>query len=130
MSKEPSIEQIKEVAKKLFQAIGADPGALSLGPEVRDAAWELHYLLNPEEEAAMLKEEQRLALCGVNDLCIAGLDHDGDCLIPDRRAKAKHQAAHPHDHQDYCEGCQSMTDMWVEDTTRCEVCREKYPDGY
>ena len=45
-------------------------------------------------------------------------------------AKAKHQAAHPHDHQDYCEGCQSTTDMWIEDTTRCDVCREKYPDGY
>jgi hypothetical protein len=94
MSNEPSIEQIKEAAKKLFQVIGSDPGALSLGPEVRDAAWELHYLLNNPED------------------------------------KIKNQAENPHDHQDYCMGCQSMTEMWIEDVTRCEVCREKYPDGY
>jgi hypothetical protein len=44
--------------------------------------------------------------------------------------KIKNQAENPHDHQDYCTGCQSTTDMWIEDVTRCDVCREKYPNGY
>ena len=44
--------------------------------------------------------------------------------------KIKNQRENPHDHQDYCMGCQSTTDMWIEDVTRCDVCREKYPNGY
>ena len=42
--------------------------------------------------------------------------------------KIKNQRENPHDHQSYCKGCKSITDMWIEDVTRCDVCKENYHD--
>lgn len=91
---DPSIEQVREAANDFFDALNADPGIMTLGQAVNDAAWNLYNTLNPNI------------------------------------AKAKRQAATPHDHQDYCLGCQSITDMWVEDTTKCDVCRTPFETGY
>jgi len=96
-----NIDEIREAVNKLFSAISSSPAVMMLGSEATEAAWELDALINPKED-------------------------DGG----DKAAKIKNQAENPHDHQDYCEGCQSNTDMDIDDITRCGVCYEKYPNGY
>jgi hypothetical protein len=41
------MDKIREAAKDFFGALNADPGSLTLGPEVKEAAWALHEVLNP-----------------------------------------------------------------------------------
>lgn len=123
---EKQVREIREASHDFFDALNADPGILTLGPEVNEAAWKLHRVIEKNAEPMEICEECGCELegkaCGYHPDC-------GACNL--RRSEATESARqHPHDHQDYCEGCQSVTDMWIEDTTKCEVCRTPYPNGY
>lgn len=118
---------IKAAKQKFFAALSASPGSLTLGPEVHRLSWELHRAI---EEGPVVYEICDECGCTLDNGATCGYHPDcGACGL--RRSEATESARqHPHDHQDYCEGCQSITDMWIEDATRCEVCRTKYPNGY
>lgn len=50
LSSEIDIEEVREAANNLFEAIVADPAVISLGKAVNEAAWSLYYVLNPDED--------------------------------------------------------------------------------
>ena len=90
--------------------------------EIRESVNKLFSAISSSPAAMMLGSEAKDAAWELNALINPKEENTA--------AKVKQQAENPHDHQDYCEGCQSMTDMWIEDTTKCEVCRTRYPDGH